>query len=121
MSSRLSAADLQSGLSSFSGSDKLYKHWTGRVKFTEGVKWLADEASAYWLIDAIASWQFRPDVSREEFQSWKFRRLPEGAVLTCDDGDGNIVAKQEIEFTDFPLMEITLWCEFETIMLPSER
>ena len=33
------------------------------------------------------------------------------ATLTADDGDGNILVTQEIEFTDFPLPEIKIYVE----------
>jgi hypothetical protein len=46
------------------------------------------------------------------------------AVLTIDDGNGNVYAKQNIEYTDFPLNEIKLYCSFDgeywVIMLTSE-
>jgi hypothetical protein len=43
------------------------------------------------------------------------------ATLSCDDGNGNLVFSKEIEFTDFPLPEITLWFADNTIYLPSEH
>lgn len=121
MTTDIKESELREGLEAFHGTDNIYSHWTHKVQYTDGVKWLADRAGAHWLIDAIASWQLRPEVKAEEFQSWKLRRIDGGAVLTCDDGNGRIVARQEIEFTDFPLPEFTLWCEFGTVMLPSER
>ncbi|MGD1079605.1 MAG: DUF6876 family protein [Candidatus Sulfotelmatobacter sp.] len=39
---------------------------------------------------------------------------------TCDDGNGNIVFTKEIEHTDFPLDEITLYFTNNVIHLPSE-
>lgn len=121
MTDKASPPDLQEALRQFSGTENLYNHWTHKVIYTDGVKWLADRAGAHWLIDTIASWQLRDEVKAEEFQSWTLRKLPDGAVLTCDDGNGRVVARQEIEYTDFPLPEVTLWCEFGTVMLPSER
>ncbi|AFZ01593.1 DUF6876 family protein [Calothrix sp. PCC 6303] len=43
-------------LNQFTGSTTLYKHWLG-LKYTDGIKYLADEASCYWLLDAIFSHQ----------------------------------------------------------------
>jgi hypothetical protein len=114
-------AALKEGLYRFTGTDRFHNHWTHKLVYTDGVQWIADRAQAHWLTDAIASWQLHPEVKGEEFQSWTLRRLPEGAVLTCDDGNGRIVARQDIEYTDFPLPEITLWLEYGTLMLPSER
>jgi hypothetical protein len=46
------------------------------------------------------------------------------AVLTYEDGNGNTYAKQEIEYTDFPLEEIKVYACWDgthwMLMLPSE-
>ncbi|CAA9302355.1 hypothetical protein AVDCRST_MAG94-444 [uncultured Leptolyngbya sp.] len=51
------AAEIQAALSRFHGCETFYRYWTGRLIYTEGVKYLADTAHCYWLIDAIASHQ----------------------------------------------------------------
>lgn len=43
------------------------------------------------------------------------------ATLVCEDGNDNAVYTQLIEFTDFPLDEITLWFANDVIYLPSEH
>lgn len=47
-------AELSVALKSFTGTTRFYRHWAGILVFTDGAKFLADEAKAYWLIDAIA-------------------------------------------------------------------
>lgn len=47
----------QLDLSPFTGTEHWYKHWLGGLLYTDGVKYVADQAGAYWLIDAIASYQ----------------------------------------------------------------
>ena len=42
------------------------------------------------------------------------------ATLACDDGNGNIVYSKQIEFTDFPLDEISLYFTNGVILLPIE-
>jgi hypothetical protein len=42
------------------------------------------------------------------------------ATLRCEDGNGNIVFRKELEFTDFPMEGITLYFSDNTIYLPSE-
>ena len=42
------------------------------------------------------------------------------AMDTCDDGNGNTVFTKKIEYTDFPLDEITLYFANNIIHLPSE-
>ena len=47
----LTAADLRQ----FTGTEQWYRHGTVRdVLFTDGAKYVADQAGAYWLLDEIA-------------------------------------------------------------------
>jgi hypothetical protein len=110
----------EADLANFTGSENWYKHFLGRTLFTDGVKYVADQAGAYWLIDEIAINQTRPKVRAEEFQVWTLRVNGSKAILTCDDGNGNVVFTKRIEYTDFPLREIKLYCTDGTILLPSE-
>ena len=41
------------------------------VLFTEGAKYIADRAGAYWVLDEIAISQGNARVAAEEFQVWK--------------------------------------------------
>lgn len=113
----------ESDLKQFSGSEQWYRHGlVERILFTDGAKHVADAGGAYWLLDEIAlAQQYTKAVAAEEFQVWKLA-LGEGhsATLTCEDGNYNEVFRKRIEFTDFPLPEITLWFTDNTILLPSE-
>jgi len=52
---------------------------------------------------------------------WKLSiRDDRTATLTCDDGNGTVVYRQELGYTDFPLPEITLYFTDNVILLPSE-
>jgi hypothetical protein len=44
-----------------------------------------------------------------DIETEKENHLPHSATLTCDDRNGNIVFSKEIEYTNFPLDEITLY------------
>jgi hypothetical protein len=110
-------------LEQFTGTEQYYKH-VG-ILYTDGVKHLAEEAGAYWLIDAIASWQISPKVKRDsmlqQIQFWKLRVKPDNsAVLTCERDEDDIVLTQEIPYTDFPLESVTLYLTNRVLMLPSE-
>ena len=110
-------------LSQFTGSEHWYRHGLVRqILFTDGAKYVADAAGAYWLLDEIALAQrFVKAVAAEEFQAWKLAVKPDNtATLSCEDGNGNVVFTKEIEFTDFPCDEITLWFANDVILLPSE-
>ena len=57
----------------------------------------------------------------EEFQLWKLVVRPDQTgTVTCGDGNNAIIYTQELEHTDFPLDEITLYFTNNTILLPSE-
>jgi len=92
------------------------------VLFTDGAKYVADQAGACWLRDEIALAQrYGEGVAAELFQSWKLKVNPDhSANLVCEDGNGTVVYQKAIEYTDFPLPEIALYFTDNTILLPSE-
>ncbi|MGP0092330.1 MAG: DUF6876 family protein [Xanthobacteraceae bacterium] len=116
---KLAAADLLQ----FTGTENWCRHGLVRdVLFTDGAKYVADQAGAYWLLDEIAFAQRgEKSVAREEFQFWKLQVNPDHtATLTCEDGNGKAVYCKAIEYTDFPLPEIALYFTNSVILLPSE-
>ncbi len=46
------------------------------VLFTDGAKYVADEAGINWLLDEIALSQMNKRVAAEEFQLWKLKLSP---------------------------------------------
>jgi hypothetical protein len=109
----------------FTGSEHWYRHWANRkILYTDGAHHVAEHGGALWLLDLIAIEQtYNKTVAAEEFQVWtlKVDLVRHTGQLTCEDGNGNVVFTKAIEFTDFPVAEITLWLENNTIYLPSER
>lgn len=105
-------------LAEFTGTEKYYKHWMGRLVFTDGVKFLADRAGAYWLIDLIASYQ----PMKTERQYWTLKAEEQGYSAICKDRDDTLLEKQKIEYTDFPeyLMPFDLYVQNGVLYLPSE-
>jgi hypothetical protein len=113
----------KSDLAQFTGSENWYRHGINRnVLYTDGAQHVADHGGAYWLLDEIAIIQpYNKAVAAEQFQVWKLSvRTDRTATLSCDDGNGSIVFTKEIEHTDFPLDEITLYFANNVIHLPSE-
>jgi len=106
----------QSSLSQFIGTEHYYKHWLGKV-YTDGVKYMAEEGQAYWLLDAIFSY-----MRTESFQIWELKKTgTTSAVLTMkEDTNEPILVKQDIPLTDFPLDFIALWLIDGVLILPSE-
>ena len=107
----------------FTGTETWYRHSLNpKVLYTDGVQYLAEYGGAYWLLDTIAIAQAHVKVvAAEEFQLWTLRVNPDStALLTCDDGNRNIVYSQRLPFTDFPLPEVKLYFCNDVIMLPGE-
>ncbi len=111
-------------LAGFCGSDEFYEHWTKRLRYTQGVKYMADQGGAYWLIDAIASHQLNPKLRKgrlADFQLWTLTVKDSEGVLECREDSGYKPAvTQRITFTDFPF-NIKLYVEGRMLMLPQER
>lgn len=125
------AAQLEAELAGFIGTEGYtnlrYPWLRQRFLLTDGVKYLADQAKAYWLMDAIASHQTSKAVAAEEFQFWKLEvNEQRAAVLICTDGNNKELARQDIPCTDFPLTSITLYAALDeclgglVVMLTSE-
>jgi len=106
-----------------------------KMVYTDGVKLMADMCEAWWLIDAIASYQSKcmKDEMLRYMQFWTLTVKDRKAVLKCERDSDDVFLTQEIPFTDFPLEEMKIWLEpgetsfgngLQTVMvamLPSER
>jgi hypothetical protein len=127
---------LEASLAQFSGTADYYQHAFGRLVYTDGVKYLADQAGAYWLIDAIASYQADRRLTAHrmlrDLQFWTLTVQPDhSALLTCiADTDLAPAISQRVEWTDFPFAEVKVWVERSRLdgksecmiaMLPGER
>jgi hypothetical protein len=109
-------------LSQFTGTEYYYPLWP-KVLLTDGTKYLAETVGCYWLMDAIASHVMHLP-SNDAFTSCSLICTNGSGHLTITDGNGNVLAKQRIPYTDFPFNEINLYaCLNEDkwiILLPSE-
>ena len=132
----MDAETLLQNLKQFCGTEQYYKHWLG-LCYTDGIKYLAENAQCFWLIDAIASHQptAKKNPRLKEFQLWflhvgrghEFIKPKAGnaAVLTCWEDTPKAESKpviiQQIPFTDFPLKEIKLYLQEKILLLPDEN
>jgi hypothetical protein len=125
------AAELEAELPHFTGTESYtnmrYPWLHTKFLLTDGAKYLAEKAKAYWLMDAIASHQINKQVAHEPFQVWELIvGTDRKAVLTCMDGNKRILVEQEIPYTDFPLDQISLYAAEDdclggrVVMLTSE-
>ncbi len=117
---------LQTEITQFTGTDNWYRHWTKAITYTDGVKFVAEKYGAYWLIDAIASYQHKKILHEnglEDFQLWELTVNQEKstAILKCRrDTDEAPLITQRIPFTDFP-ESIKLYVEGGVLLLPNEH
>jgi len=125
------AQKIEVALPHFIGSIDYYNDGMGFFH-TDGIQFLAETAGAHWLIDTLRSWQIDRHVRQEEFQVWtlKVNLDKKSATLIGDDGNHKVIARQQIQYTDFPLPEIKLYVEHGCIdgkneclvcLLPSEH
>jgi hypothetical protein len=90
---------------------------------TDGAKYVAEHAQAYWLMDAIASY-LPALVNHERFLVASLAVKNQSALLWITDGNYKDIASQRISYTDFPMSDITLFAcwadDCWALMLPSE-
>ncbi len=115
---RLTEAELRQ----FSGTETWYRHsFKNTILYTDGVKYVADSAGAYWLIDEITFAKMEQKIAAQPFQLWKLKVKPDQtATLTCEDGNCNTIYTKRLSYTDFPLAEISFYFTDNVILLPSE-
>lgn len=118
---------LASDLAQFTGTENYYRHSLARtVVYTDGVKYFADTAGAYWFLDILATEVYDFVRKGEEFVAVTMKVSDGKAVIVADDGNGKDLWKRKIGFTDCPEGEwkfyFSLWGPDGTsvIMLPSE-
>ena len=127
---------LEQELQHFMGDLVRYRHPLNQnVIYTPGVRYLAEKAEAYWLIDAIASWIGSPEFNQaatqdariDEMHFWTLEVTADQSALLFAKADGPDKAfiEQPLEWTDFPLPKIDIWAAFDgshwTLYLPSEH
>lgn len=119
----MTAEELEQALGHFTGTVG-YARLYPTLLLTDGAVFFADNAGAWWLMDVYASYLLALDGDKEPFTVLKLTCANSSAYIVIDDGNGNVIAQQQIEFTDFPLSAITLYgCwtdDVWVVMLPSE-
>ena len=120
----LTVEEIQKTLPHFSSTENYYRHILGGFNYTDGVRYLAQSYEAYWLIDAIVSYQLkRPLINSEDlqrFQIWTLQVNEGKGILTLEKDTDQRVFSQEIPYTNFPLPEIRFYLASKVLMLPSE-
>ena len=77
---------IKAELAQFTETENYYKHFAG-VKYTDGVKFMAEKLNCFWFLDVIASYQ--PKLRDAPFQIWKIQTNGDqtGVVTMREDSD----------------------------------
>ena len=125
----MTPTELQAALQNFTGTERYHRFnaLMPNVLLTDGVKFLAENAGAYWLLDVIGSYLPKLRQAGENFGVARYAGTPGGSGLfsiTDDVPAHETYAMQTVEFSDFPLDEIKLYVSFDgeywVILLPGE-
>jgi hypothetical protein len=112
-------------LAQFRRSDERHSHPSQALRYTAGVKYLAERYGLFWLIDLIASLQWRAlsgDADLAIFQLWELRSAGRERVVSCMR-DSETLAFQVVvpARRTSDLDSVTLYVEFGVLMLPGEK
>jgi hypothetical protein len=110
-------------LRQFTGSTEFYRHFTNRIIYTQGIKFLCERARLYWLIDLIAALQPRAlkDGALREFQLWELRIANGRAVVVCLRDSEDEAFRLPLKSVDSALDFVRVYLENGTLLLPSEH
>lgn len=132
MNTPLTHADLRQ----FTGDLERFRHpLAKRVIYTPGIKFLAERAGAFWLIDEIALAIAGGEIAKAgridprvlDLHFWRLEvRQDRSAELTARaDSDVPTFITRRIPWTDFPLDHVDVWAGYDgrywTLYLPSEH
>mgnify|MGYP000539425177 CR=1 FL=1 len=122
MSQVMNTHELENNLSQFTGTENYYRLMP-RLVITDGVRYLANQANMYWLVTAIYSHLVTKPI-HSEFVVARLVISGKTANLVLDDGNDQVICEQHIEYTDFPLDEVTIYCSYQdrlwVLLLASE-
>jgi len=121
MKEKITTQELKTEMAQCTGSMQYHKLTLLPLKATDGMATVAQKANAFWLVDAIASYQKEPKIKELEIQFWTLEVKDNEAVLYCQEDSGMPrLIEQEIEYTDFPEGAWKFYVTNGIILLPQE-
>jgi hypothetical protein len=120
-----SLINLNDSFNHFIGTEHYFSHLIRTCVFTDGVKAMADQYQAYWLIDVIVSYQITKRIKGIPFQIWSITSTEGKATIEMRQDTGQpVLVRQQVPFTDFPEGNLEIYCIDEgskkVLLLPSE-
>lgn len=120
LSADINVDTLNYQLSFFTGTVNWYRHSIQRdVMFTDGVKFFAEAACAWWFVDDSII-EYAPLMRQHGFLTITLNVSDTKAKITVDDGNDNVLATREIPFTDCPVGQYRFYFTDNVLLLPSE-
>ena len=120
----LTPEELESSLNHFSGTEQYHRYnlFGRELLLTDGVEFLVKNAECCWLLDLILSVQFMPAIKKLDMQFWTLNVNLEKrtAEAICERDSNDVVYRQPIPFTSFPLAEQKIWISDGVALLPGE-
>ena len=120
---KITPSELESNLTQFTGTTKYYRLLPTFV-VTDGVKYLMDHTGCYWLAELYGLHLANMDFNHQPFTVLNLVLKGQGAMITIEDGNGQVLIQQIVDWTDFRLASVTLYAswsgDFWVAMLPSE-
>lgn len=99
----MDSSQLKNEMAQFTGTEYYYRHLLSRMKYTDGVKFFAENAGggAYWFLDIVGT-ELMEIQKSEPFISIKLNVQDNKAVITASDGNDKKLWARAIEYTDCP-------------------
>ncbi len=119
--------EIKRALRQFTGTESYHKHlFPGKspILLTDGCDFIRNECKAWWLFDAILSYQCEKILRNVNFQIIELRQnMKDLSWLLTIHEDSNLkpLISQRIEFSDFPLDYLKLYVIQGIVLLPSEN
>ncbi len=98
----------------------------GPMYITDGVKAMCDNLECYWIISEL--YTYKPLVFEQGLVTVKITSKDSKAKIRVEDGNYNVLATKDIDYTDLPEGEYDIWMQPSQVdskdivvcMLPSE-
>lgn len=97
-------------------------HNVSGANVTDGIIYIMSNGYSWFVTDMIAVLMYKgsPEINKARFLSIKLKVQDSKAVATIEDGDGNVLHRQEYEYTDAK-RDLTLYYQHKVLCLPSEN
>jgi hypothetical protein len=112
-------------LQKFSGTEHYYTSTFRRLLVTDGIHFLRESANCYWLIDIVESVQHLSKIKdNSSFIVWKIEKKDADSAIVSAWNDtpyeSELLYRQEIVYTDFPLKDFEFYQCDTVLLLKSE-